>query len=166
MGMRETLEGRIRDWLDDPDSSVEYAEEVEGRWAVRMRQETRDATTVWFDIGERSLRYEAYVLPAAGASRDLLAQALRRNVKGWRAYFALDDEEGLVLRARLAEPQVTHAELDRALGEIYDTIEVSFRPLVRALTEAGREGISEPRVRTTAQRSPAPRDDGSRENSG
>jgi hypothetical protein len=42
-------------WLEDPDSSVEYAEEVECRWAVRMRQEVRDATTVWFDVGERSL---------------------------------------------------------------------------------------------------------------
>jgi hypothetical protein len=138
VGMREVLERRIADWIADPDSSVEYAEEVEGRWAVRMRQETRDATTVWFDIGERSLRYEAYVVPAAGASRELLTQALHRNMKGWRCHFALDDEEGLVLRGRLAEPQVTSSELDRALGEVYDTIEVSFRPLVRSLTQ-GRE---------------------------
>jgi hypothetical protein len=87
--MREVLEQRIRDWLDDPSSSVEYAEEVEGRWAVRMRQETRDATTVWFDVGERSLWYEAYVLPATEGDRDLLAQALHRNEKGWRAFFAL-----------------------------------------------------------------------------
>lgn len=136
MGMREVLERRIEDWLADPDSSVEYAEEVEGRWAIRMRQVTRDATTVWFDIGERSLRYEAYVIPASGASRELLAQALHRNLKGWRAHFALDDEDGLVLRGRLAEPQVTHVELDRALGELYDTIEVSFRPLIRSLTQA------------------------------
>ena len=113
---------------------MEYAEEVDGRWAVRMRQEARDATTVWFDVGERSLWYEAYVLPVAEASRDLLAQALLRNMKGWRAHFALDREDGLVLRGRLAEEHVTDLELDLALGEIYDTIEVSFRPLVRALT--------------------------------
>ena len=138
--MRDVLEQRIADWLEDAESSVEYAEEVEGRWAVRMRQETRDATTVWFVIGERSLRYEAYVLPAREGSRDLLAQALRRNLKAWRAHFALDMEDGLVLRGRLAASQVTHDELDRALGEIYDTIEVSFRPLLRALTDQrGRE---------------------------
>jgi hypothetical protein len=136
--MREVLEQRIRDWLDDPSSSVEYAEEVEGRWAVRMRQETRDATTVWFDVGERSLWYEAYVLPATGGDRDLLAQALHRNEKGWRAFFALDHEEGLVLRGRLAEEHVTALELDKALGEIYDAVEVSFRPLLRTLTR-GRE---------------------------
>lgn len=134
MGMRQILEGRIESWLDDTGSSVEYAEEVDGRWAVRMRQEARDATTVWFDVGERSLWYEAYVLPVAGASRDLLAQALLRNMKGWRAHFALDREDGLVLRGRLSEEHVTDLELDLALGEIYDTIEVSFRPLLRALT--------------------------------
>jgi hypothetical protein len=134
MGMRQILEGRIESWLDDTGSSVEYAEEVDGRWAVRMRQEARDATTVWFDVGERSLWYEAYVLPVAGASRDLLAQALLRNMTGWRAHFALDREDGLVLRGRLSEEHVTDLELDLALGEIYDTIEVSFRPLLRALT--------------------------------
>jgi hypothetical protein len=138
MGVREVLETQIQSWLDDPGSSVEYAEEVEGRWAVRMRQETRDATTVWFQIGDRSVWYEAYVMPAGEASRDLLAQALRRNGKGWRAYFALDEEEGLVLRGRIAEEQVTALDLDLALGEIYDTIEVSFRPLLRSLG-TGRE---------------------------
>ena len=96
MGMRETLERRIERWLADPDSSVEYAEEVESRWAVRMRQEARDATTVWFTIGQRSLEYEAYVMPAAEGGRELYGQALHRNMKGWRTHYALDQEGGLV----------------------------------------------------------------------
>jgi hypothetical protein len=136
--MRDVLERRIRGWLDDPSSSVEYAEEFEGRWAVRMRQEARDATTVWFEVGERSLWYEAYVLPANDGDRDLLAQALHRNEKGWRAFFALDHEDGLVLRGRIAKEHVTELELDKALGEIYEAIEVSFRPFLRSLA-MGRE---------------------------
>ena len=36
--LREILVARIRQWLDDRDSSVEDAEEVEGRWATGMRQ--------------------------------------------------------------------------------------------------------------------------------
>ncbi len=136
--MREVLEQRIEGWLADADSSVEYAEEVEGRWAVRMHQEVRDATTTWFTIGQRSLEYEAYVLPAAEGGSELFRQALHRNMKGWRAHFALDLEGGLVLRGRLAEPHVTDLELDLALGEIYDAIEVAFRPLLRSLI-AGRE---------------------------
>ena len=136
MGMREVLERRIERWLADPGSSVEYAEEVEGRWAVRVRQEARDATTVWFTIGQRSLQYEAYVLPAAEGGPDLYRQALHRNMKGWRAHYALDEEGGLVLRGRLAQTHVTDLELDLALGEIYDAIEVGFRPLLRSLIAA------------------------------
>lgn len=130
--MREVLEERIRLWLDDEESSVEYAEEVEGRWAVRMRQETRDATTVWFDVGERSLLFEAYVLPAPPAFAEVHRQALMRNARAWRCFFAIDSEKAIVLRGRLAADLVSIEELDRVLGEIYETIELAFRPMVRA----------------------------------
>ena len=138
MDMREVLENRIATWLDDSGSSVEYAEYVEGRWAVRMGQETRDVTTVWFTVGQRSLEYEAYVLPAGEGTADLFRQALQRNMRGWRTFFALDAEGGLVLRGRLHHRQVTDAVLDMALGELYETIEVGFRPLLRAML-SGRE---------------------------
>jgi hypothetical protein len=130
--VRTILEQRIRLWLGDPESSVEYAEELEGRWAVRMRQETRDATTVWFDIEERSLRFEAYVLPAPAVAAEVHRQALIRNARAWRCLFAVDGEGAIVLRGRLAAAAVTLDELDRVLGEIYETIEISFRPMVRA----------------------------------
>lgn len=131
MGMTEVLTERIRRWLDDGEGAVEYAEEVEGRWAVRMRQETRDATTVWFDIGERSLTFEAYVLPAPQHPDEVYRLALIRNRRAWRCFFALDAEDAIVLRGRLAASLVTVEELDRVLGEIYETIELSFRPMVR-----------------------------------
>lgn len=130
--MRAVLEERIELWLQDPDSSVEYAEEVEGRFAVRMKQETRDATTVWFDIGERSLRFEAYVMPAPSAPAEVHRQALVRNARSWRCFFALDVEGAVVLRGRLVADRVTLEELDRVLGEIYETIELAFRPMIRA----------------------------------
>jgi hypothetical protein len=130
--MRQVLEERIRLWLEDEEGSVEYAEEVEGRWAVRMRQETRDATTVWFDVGERSLEFEAYVLPAPVAAAEVHGQAMMRNARAWRCFFALDAENAIVLRGRIAAGSVTVHELDRVLGEIYETIELAFRPMVRA----------------------------------
>lgn len=130
--MRQVLVARIEAWLDDPGSDVEYAEELEGRWAVRMRQETRDATTVWFEPGERSLSYEAYLLPVPEGSTLVYRQALARNERAWRAFFALDGEGGLLLRGRLPAAQVTHDELDHVLGEIYEMVEVAFRPLVRS----------------------------------
>lgn len=125
---------RIQQWLDDPGSSVEYAEELEGRWAVRMRQLVRDATTVWFTVLERSLEYEAYVIPVPPDGFEVLRQALVRNQRAWRAFFALDAEGDLVLRGRLPADRVTLLELDRVLGEIYETIELSFRPMLGVIT--------------------------------
>lgn len=136
--MRELLEERIALWLDDPESSVEYAEEVEGRWAVRMRQGTRDATTVWFEVGERSIWFEAYVVPAPPAPAEVYRQALIRNRSSWRVFFALDDEGAVVLRGRLSGDHLTLDELDRVLGEVYQMVEISFRPMIRA-GFAGRE---------------------------
>jgi hypothetical protein len=129
--MRDVLEERIRLWLEDPGSSVEYAEEVEGSWAVRMRQETRDATTTWFHVGERSVWFEAYVLPAPPVPAEVHRQALLRNQRAWRVFFAIDGEGAIVLRGRLAEGQVTLSELDRVLGEVYETVELAFRPMMR-----------------------------------
>jgi hypothetical protein len=131
--MREVLEARIRLWLEEPESSVEYAEELEGRWAVRMRQQVRDATTVWFTPLERSLEYEAYVIPVPVDAIEVMRQALVRNQRGWRAFFAIDQEGDLLLRGRVAAEAVTLLELDRVLGEIYETVELSFRAMVSAI---------------------------------
>lgn len=130
--MREILEQRVRLWLDDQESSVLYAEEVEGRWAVRMSQETRDATTVWFDIGERSLQFEAYFMPAPNDPIEVHRQALVRNHSTWRVFFAVDREGAVLLRGRLAEAQVSLEELDLVLGEIYEMVEVAFRSMINA----------------------------------
>lgn len=130
--MREVLEERIELWLSDPDSAVEYTEDLEGRVAVRMRQNARDATTVWFDVGERSLRFEAYFMPAPPNPEEVHRQALVRNMTAWRVFFAVDGEGALVLRGRLPAGRVTLAELDFVLGEIYESVEVAFRPMIRA----------------------------------
>ncbi len=106
-----------------------------------MRQQTRDATTVWFTVGERSLGYEAFVIPLAPGSGRVAEQALTRNRRAWRAHFAVDAEGDLVLRGRLPSAQVTPHELELALGEIYETIEVSFRPLLAALAEDAKNPV-------------------------
>ena len=59
----------VEEWVADPDSDVVYAEKVEGRLAVRMRQQVREATTVWFWVGDLSLIAEAYVIPAPARRR-------------------------------------------------------------------------------------------------
>jgi hypothetical protein len=139
------LEATFRRWLEDHESDVVHVEQVNEsgigpstqpsirRWAVRMRQTVRDATTVWWEIGQRSLRCEAYVLPAPERDpSEVHRQCLIRNATAWRVHFAVDREGAVVLRGRLPMTRVTAEELDLLLGEIYETIEVSFRPMLEA----------------------------------
>lgn len=126
------LRTAIDRWLADPESDVEYAEELDGRWAVRMRQQVRDATTVWFDPGTRSLRSEAYLFPPPDRNLDQIhAFLLRRNETMWRCWFSIDRHGAIFIRGRIAGEHVTAEELDLLLGEIYDTVESTFRTVLR-----------------------------------
>ncbi len=125
------LEAAIERWLADPDGDVVYAEEVEGRWAVRMRQTVRDATTIWWDVGDYTVAAEAYVLPAPPDDRPSPYRlALQRNHRSWLAHFALDGEGAFVVRGRLARSTATFEQFDQLIGEIYLLVESTFRPLV------------------------------------
>ncbi len=121
----------IADWVADPESDVEYSEKVDGRWAVRMRQGIRSATTVWWTVGDRSVTAEAYVLPGPPANQaEVYRLCLLRNHRLWRCHFALDREGAVVLTGRLEVAEVNFRTLDLLLGEIYEAVELSFRPLV------------------------------------
>jgi hypothetical protein len=130
--LAELLESTARRWLADPESDVVHVEWLEGRLATRVVQHCRDATTVWWEPGERTLRVEAYLLPApASASPDPYVLCLRRNLDTFRVSYALDREGSVVLRARVPVSDVDADVLDEVLGEIYDQVELSFRPLAR-----------------------------------
>lgn len=131
-GSVELLRSAIRTWIDDPESSVEYAEQVEGSIAMRMRQETRDTSTVWWTPRRRSLAAELLVLPAPERNVEgCYRLALDRNRSTFRCWYSLDSDGGIVLRARLANEEITPEVLDSVLGELYEQVEVTFRPLVR-----------------------------------
>jgi len=120
-------------WLDDPESDVVWTGDHEGRRGVRMRQTVRDFTTVWFAVGDRTVAIEAYVLPAPRFRKDeVYRQALTRNFGNRRIYFALDRLGDLVLVGRIPVDELTVEELELALGEVYELVEVSFRGLVAA----------------------------------
>lgn len=134
--MRAEVEDLLRrvsaDWVDDPGSDVVWAGAHEGRWGVRMAQRTRDFTTVWFDVGDRTLGVEAYVLPSPPHGReDVYRHCLVRNRSAWRVHFAVDPEGEIMLRGRLPLGTVTVASLDETLGAVYEMVELSFRPLLR-----------------------------------
>ena len=118
--------------VDDPSSDVVNAEEFEGRWAVRLRQEARDFTTVWFDVGDLTVGFEAYVLPNPPLRhQEIYRQLLTRNHRMWRAHFSIDQDGDLFLVGRVSLNEWTPDALDTVLGTIYEAVELSFRSLIR-----------------------------------
>lgn len=133
MDARSLIAATTRAWLDDPESAVVWAGEHEGRLGVRMTQQVRDFTTVWFATGERTVRVEAYVLPVPAKGRDeVYRQCLVRNLGTRLVRFAIGASGEILLTAVVPSSQVSEEELELVLGEIYELIEVSFRSLVSA----------------------------------
>jgi hypothetical protein len=104
----------------------------EPRWYIRMRGEEKDFITVWLTLGQRTLRYETYVLPAPEENEQQVADLLlRRNDTLVGCHFSVGDENAIYLRGELPDVAVDDAELDRILGTLYATVESNFRPLLR-----------------------------------
>jgi hypothetical protein len=104
----------------------------EPRWYVRMTGEEKDYTTVWLTLGQRTLRYETYVMPAPEENRPAVMESLlRRNVQLVGADFSIGAEDAIYLRGEIPDIAVSADELDRVLGTLYTTVESTFQPLLR-----------------------------------
>jgi hypothetical protein len=132
------LEADIDGWLTEfagahpAVRAVDRADGDEVRWYVRMAGEDKDMTTVWLTLGQRTLRYETYVMPAPEERvAELYEQLLRRNDRLVGAHFSIGIEDAVFLRGELPVAALTAAELDRAIGTLYATVEQVFRGLLR-----------------------------------
>jgi hypothetical protein len=102
------------------------------RWFVRVRGEEKDVFSIWFDLRQRSLHYETYVMPAPEENEALLYEhLLRRNRNLHGAAFVIGDEDALYLAGSLDVRWVDDDELDRILGSLYQWTEQFFRPAMR-----------------------------------
>ena len=104
----------------------------EPRWYVRMVGEEKDFTTVWLTLGQRTLRYETYVMPAPPEhAAEVMELLLRRNDQLVGAHFSIGQEDAVYLRGEIPDTAVTADELDRVLGTLYVTVEANFQALLR-----------------------------------
>jgi hypothetical protein len=107
---------------------VEYDPELR-RWYVRFGCEGRDAATIYFDLHERTLRYELYFLPdPPDDDVELYRWLLRRNHTMYGARFSLGPDGDVYLVGRVALEHLTEAELDRIIGVLYELVETWFQP--------------------------------------
>jgi hypothetical protein len=123
--------------LEGPVAAEDYVQHVEfdpelRRWYVRFTCEGRDATTIYFDLHERTLRYEVYFLPDPPANNlELYQYLLRRNHTMYGARFSIGPDGDLYLVGRVALEHLTVTELDRIIGVLYELVERWFQPVVR-----------------------------------
>ena len=129
------LERRIDEWLaafrvdNDLVADIQRGEDDERRWYVRMRGVEKEFTTVWLTLGQRTLRYETYFMPAPEENAaELYEHLLRRNERMVGAHFSIGIEDAVFLRGELPNSVLERAELDRILGSLYAYVEQCFRP--------------------------------------
>ena len=119
-------------WADDPATDVVWAGVFEGRPGLRMAQRVRDFTTVWFDVGDRTVRFEAFLLTAPPHAPEAAYRfCLARNWRSWPASIALDRHGDLFVLGRIPLDGLDVEALDMAVGAVHETVELAFRPLLR-----------------------------------
>jgi len=139
---RRLLEEVSERWLADPEADVIWVGDHQERRGVRLRLTTGDPSTVWFQVGERTLRVEAFILPSppAGAREEVYRQSLARNAAGRRLHLALDRLGDVVLVGRVPLQEVDAGELELLLGEAHQGLEVTRPALARVAFERETKG--------------------------
>lgn len=134
----DDLEARITAWLageaatNPVIAAVDRGEPGERRWYVRLLGEEKDVTTIWLTLGQRTLHYETYVMPAPEEGHAAFYEyLLRRNHGLHGAAFTIGVEDAVFLEGRVDLASVDDAVLDRIVGTLYATVERCFRPLLR-----------------------------------
>ena len=136
------LQRQIDEWLGELNAGHDHIVAVERvaeagsesgvRWLVRMRGEEKDFTTVWLTLGQRTLKYESFVMPAPEENHaDLYEHVLRRNDRLVGARFSIGAEDGIFLRGELPARHVDLDAIDQALGLLYANVEQCFKGLLR-----------------------------------
>lgn len=134
----DALEATIDAWLraeaaENPVvAAVERGDPGTRRWFVRVLGEEKDVFSIWFQLGQYTLSYETYVMPAPEENHaQFYEHLLRRNRSTYGAAFCIGDEDAVFLAGQLAVDAVDADELDRILGSLYAYVEQFFRPALR-----------------------------------
>lgn len=130
-------EALIEGWLDrqraeNPLLAAVDREPGQLRWYVRLRGEEKEFTTIWLTLGQRTLQYETYFMPAPEEHHaELYEFLLRRNLRLFGMRFAIGPEDAVYLAGQMPLVAVDEDELDRIVGATYAYAEQWFRPAMR-----------------------------------
>ncbi|HJO80480.1 MAG: YbjN domain-containing protein [Acidimicrobiales bacterium] len=104
----------------------------EHRWLVSVLGESKDTFTVWFNLRQRMLHYETYVMPAPEENHERFFEyLLRQNRQLVGASFCLGGEDAIYLVGAVPAATVDDRELDRLLGSLWDAVDRCFQSALR-----------------------------------
>ena len=134
----DALEARIDAFLrrqleeNEVVKALDRGEPGQRRWYLRLAGEAKATFTIWFTLGQRTLSFETYVIPAPEENHlAFYEHLLRRNTKLYGMCFALGAEDAVFLVGQLANDDVDEAALDRIVGSVYAYVEQYFLPAMR-----------------------------------
>jgi len=135
----DAIAAAIEDWLEVQREENPIVAHVERdttpdvrRWFVRVLGEEKDVFSIWFELRQRTLHYETYVMPAPEENHAAFYEhLLRRNTGLMGAAFGIGEEDAVFLAGSLPNHAIDHDELDRILGSLYAWTEQFFRPALR-----------------------------------
>ena len=115
----------------DPGSDIVWSGIYEGRPGLRMHQSCREATTIWFTIGEHTVGFEAYLLPKPlHEAEAVYRHCLVRAYRSWPASIAIGPDGDLFIIGRIPLDALTEQRLDEAIAAVYEVVEMSFPALL------------------------------------
>lgn len=134
----DAIERLIDSWLEaaadskEAVSAVERGPEGSRRWYVRVSGDEKEVWTIWFTLGQRTLHYETYLVPAPAENHaQFYEHLLRRNRRLTGLKLEIGPEDAVFLSGSTPVMQVTAGALDGILGSMYATTELVFRPAMR-----------------------------------
>ena len=113
-------------------AAVERGPEGSRRWYVRVTGDEKEVWTIWFTLGQRTLHYETYLVPAPEENQaQFYEHLLRRNRRLTGLKLEIGPEDAVFLSGSTPVMQVTPGALDGILGSMYAATELIFRPAMR-----------------------------------
>jgi len=133
------LESRIDGWLAEQLEQNPVIEAVvrddEGgirRWFVRVQGEARSVFTVRFELRQRNLHVETYLMPAPVQDEaELYGWLLRRNAELPDLTLVIGEEDAVYVIGQVPAVWVDAEVVDRLLGSTWAVVERLFRPAMR-----------------------------------
>ena len=102
------------------------------RWFVRLLGESKDTFSIWFEVRQRSLFFESFVMPAPEENHEAFFEHLLvRNDEMYGMAFTIGAEHAVFLKGQLPVHAVDETQLDRIVGSVYAYVEQFFGPALR-----------------------------------